>query len=178
MKQEDYYHYSSYRPKSSDPYAYRSEPDRPKIQILGESTPPLRPFENSEGLSERVFGYKSQLPLDPLNLPADRARICSSQIDVMFQQLQSRHAISYAIRQSIEYEECATRSKLEERRDWPSDGKLDADLEKRLLALNKERWAEEVSCWRDTNRLVSGIFEHWTGYAEQNRKARLMDGDL
>ncbi len=182
MNAKDYYHYSLYRARPGNRYGYVSEPVRPKIEILGEPTPPLHPFEDTSALSERVFGYRPQPSLDPLDIPGDRARMYGSQIDIMFQQLQSRNAISNAIRENIEYQECAVRSKLDEMQSWPillgTGSRLQADLEKRLLALNKERWAEEVSCWRDTNRLLSGVFEHWSGYADQTRKARLMDSDL
>jgi hypothetical protein len=52
------------------------------------------------------------------------------------------------------------------------------ELEKQLIELSKERWAEEVGCWRDTGRIFSDLLDHWSDYSDQSRKARLIDFGL
>ena len=120
--------------------------------------------------------------LDPLNFPGERARLQNHQIHFLLDHLAARHAISYEISRNIDYQEASVSSRLDEVRTWPFPGgstsKRASELEKQLIDLNKEQWAEEVACWRDTGRILTDVFEHWSEYSEHSRRGRLMDFDL
>ena len=133
---------------------------------------------------ERMFreDQDREAALDPLNFPGERARLQDRQLDFLLDHLAARHAMSYQIRKNIDYQEADAHSKLREVRSWPFPGglisKRATELEKQLLDLGKERWAEETACWRDTGRVLTDIFDHWSEYAEHSRRGRLMDFDL
>ena len=157
----------------------------PPFQIMPEKQTPTRPFEDRERLMDMMFREDVQdreAALDPLNFPGERANLQNRQIHFLLDHLAARHAISYQIRKNIDYREAGVSSMLTEVRSWPFPGGLTSkrasELEKQLLELNKEQWAEEVSCWRDTGRMLTDVFEHWSEYSEHSRRGRLMDFDL
>jgi hypothetical protein len=156
----------------------------PPFQILPEDRVPTRPFEDRERLEDRMFreAEDREAALDPLNFPGERARLQDRQIHLLLDHLAARHAISYQIRKNIDYREAGVSSMLTEVRSWPFPGGLTSkrasELEKQLLELNKEQWAEEVACWRDTGRMLTDVFDHWSEYSEHSRRGRLMDFDL
>lgn len=164
------------------PYRFRVSYTQPKIEILYEEREPTRPFEDQQRLLNAMFKEDRVSPLDPLNFPGEKARIQNQQSHFLLEHLAARHAISYQIRKSIDYQEAGIHGQLDEVRSWPFPGGITSrratDLEKQLLDLSKERWAEEVSCWRDTGRILGDVFEHWTEYADHSRRTRLMTNDL
>ena len=171
---------STYRPYSHH-VSVRYAP--PAFRIVSEDRSQLRPFEDKERLMDRMFREDKdrEAALDPLNFPGESARHQGRQIDLLLDHLAARHAISYQIRRNIDYQDAKARSMLEDIRTWPillRGPRRVSDLEKQLLDLSKERWAEEVSCWRDAGRILGDVLDHWTEYSEHERRSRLMDYDL
>jgi hypothetical protein len=155
----------------------------PPFQIVPEYHTPVRPFEDKDRLMDRMFREDDdrKAALDPLNFPGERARHQDRQIHLLLDHLAARHEISYQIRRTLDYQEAHTRNTLDEIQTWPialRGNRRVTDLEKQLVDLGKERWAEEVSCWRDTGRLLGDILEHWTEYADHSRRSRLIGYDL
>ena len=183
------YAFPSYEP------AYRATPYRPyshhatvryaapPFEIVPDTHPPIRPFENQEQLMDRMFREDKdrEAALDPLNFPGERANHQDRQIHLLLDHLAARHAISYQIRRNLDYQQAHTRNQLDEIQTWPialRGPRRVSDLEKQLLDLSKERWAEEVACWRDTGRILGDVLDHWTEYSEHARRSRLMNDDL
>ena len=167
-------------PSLYKPYSYKIYTVPAPFEIVPEARVPLRPFENEEHLKRRLFDESAdrQAALDPLNFPGDRAGMHGRQIDVLLEHLAARHAISYQIRRTLDYQEAHARNTLDDIKTWPialRGPRRVSDLEKQLIDLGKERWAEEVSCWRDTGRVLADVIEHSTEFSENDRKARLMD---
>ena len=163
-------------------YRYHVEYTRPKFEIVKEPYRPLQPFDKQDTLVDRIFTVPSDRTADPFMIPMQRADLHHRQIDIMLELLGSRHAISYQIRKDIESEECHARAKLYELESRPMalgrESRFASELVKQLQHLQQERHAENVACWRDTSRLLSDICEHWTEYADESRKARLMQDGL
>jgi hypothetical protein len=175
----------TYRATTYRPYSHHVSVSyaAPPFQIVPETRDPLRPFEDRERLLDRMFREDKdrEAALDPLNFPGERARHQDRQIHLLLDHLAARHAISYQIRKNIDYQEAQALSVLDEIHTWPMpirNPRRITDLEKQLADLNKERWAEEVSCWRDAGRILGDVLDHWTEYAEHSRRSRLMDYDL
>jgi hypothetical protein len=166
-------------------YRYRpAEPLNPRWELVSEIRTPIRPFEDTDALARRMFEEQADraAALDPLNFPGEKAHMQDRQIHLLMDHLAARHAISYHIRKNIDYQESNLQPMLEEVRSKAFPGgptsKRASELEKQLLELSKERWAEEVSCWRDTSRVLGDITEHWSEYSDESRKARLMNFDV
>jgi hypothetical protein len=163
-------------------YRYVSEYKQPRIEIVKESSRPTQPFERQDSLVDRMFGKGADITADPWLFAAQRADLNHRQLEFMLELLGSRHAINYQIRQEIEQEECEVRARLDEiqsRSIWAGrEGKFETELMKELQRLRKDRQAESVACWRDTSRILSDICDRWTEYADESRKARLMDDGL
>ena len=166
-------------------YRYRpAEPLSPRWEVVTESRTPIRPFEDTDALAKRMFDEQADrvAALDPLNFPGEKAQLQDRQINVLLDHMSARHAISYHIRKNIDYQEATIGPRLEEIRskDFPGGptSKLAAQLEELLMDLSKERWAEEVSLWRDSGRILTDLCDHWTEYSEHSRRSRLMDFDL
>ena len=164
------------------PYQFRVSYVKPAFEIVTEKQVALRPFEDQQRLLDSMFKEDRESPLDPLNFPGEKARLKDRQIHFLLDHLAARHAISYQIRKNIDYQESSLGTRLDEIRTCPfpmgMGSKQATELEKQLLELSKERWAEEVGCWRDTGRIFSDMIEHWSEYADQTRKARLLDFGL
>ena len=162
-------------------YRYYSEYRPPKFELVKDPHRPTQPFEDQDSLVRRLF-EADKGSADPYQFPAQRADLHHRQMDLQLELLGARHAINYEIRKQIEYEECKVRARLHEIHDRPvefgREGRFETELLKQLQQMRKERQAESVACWRDTSRLLTDICEHWTEYADQSRKARLMDDGL
>ncbi len=145
-------------------YCSSSLPENLGTEITTYSHAELRPLSNHRNLTDRIFGVVHPEEADPLGFPKERADIQKNQIDVLLRQLDARHAINYRIRKTHAYLESFLGSELLRVKDGPyfSDlgGKRQSSLEKELIGLDRERWAEEVSCWRDTNRILNDVFDH------------------
>lgn len=171
-------------PTTYRPYSYRVYTQAPPFEIVPEHQIATRPFESDEHLKRLLFAETPadrQAALDPLNFPGQRADAHNRQMDILLEHLAARHAISYHIRRTIDYREAAVHTKLDDIQTWPvalRGSRRVSELEKQLVDLGKERWAEEVSCWRDTGRVLADILEHWGEYTENDRKARLMDDGI
>jgi len=183
------YAFPSYEPANEAtthrPYSHKASVTyaAAPFQIVSECHTPVRPFEDKERLLERMFREEEdrEAALDPLNFPGERARHQDRQIRLLLDHMAARHAISYEIRKNIDYQEAQTLGNLDEIQTWPipiRNQRRVTDLEKQLADLSKERWAEEVACWRDTGRIMGDVLDHWTEYSEHSRRGRLMDLDL
>lgn len=53
-----------------------------------------------------------------------------------------------------------------------------SELEKRLEGVNQERSMEAVALWRDSQKVLTDIFDHWTAYANLTRRQRVMNSDV
>ena len=174
----------THRATTYRPYSHHASVSyaAPPFQIVPDTDTPVRPFEDQEKLLDRMFREDKdrEAALDPLNFPGERASLQDRQIHFILDHLAARHAISYHIRRNIDYQEARTRGMLDEILTWPialRGPRRVSDLEKQMLDLTKERWAEEVSCWRDTGRILTDLFDHWTEYADHTRRSRLMSDD-
>lgn len=161
------------------PYQFRITYAPPPFEIVSEKSVALRPFEDQQRLLDSMFKEDRESPLDPLNFPGEKARLKDRQIHHLLDHLAARHAISYQVRKNIDYQEASLSAILDEMRTRPfplgMGSRQATEIEKQLIELSKERWAEEVGCWRDTGRIFSDLLDHWSEYADQSRKARLMD---
>ena len=165
------------------PYAYR---DRYMSQTTrGDGTRSsysnLRPLSDPSDLTSRIFDIQHPEETDPLHFPEERAHVQKNQINFLVRQLGARHAINYRIRKNHAYQESFLGTQLLRAREAPyfSDlgSKRQSNLEKELVGLDRDRWAEEVSCWRDTNRILNDVFDHWNEYSDQRRKSRVLNID-
>ena len=163
-------------------YGYSAGAPTQKIEVIEEPAHPLHPLQDQDSLTARLFSDSANAVADPLEFAGDRARIGKQQVYLMLDQLAARHAINYSIQKEIEYSECRIGAQLDEIMERPfhlgNEGRFEGDLLKQLEQLKKERRAEDVSCWRDATRILSDICDRWTDYADESRKARLMDFDL
>lgn len=179
------WYYPGYSPEGTsqkDAYQYTVETGRPAFEIIRDIPAPKQPFGKPDGLVEKIFNNENSKGLDPMDFGADRMLLHGDHIDCLMKQLQARHTISYSILNDIRFQESRLQSALSSLDGLPimagRCSKQGLDLEKQLARCGQEIRAEEVACWRDTNRLLSSIFEPWTGYADERRKKRLMDDDL
>lgn len=179
------WYYPGYTPegkKQKDAYDYHVATGRPAFEIIREIPAAKQPFQKPDGLYEKIFNSRNAYDHDPMDFGADRMLLHGDHIDCLMKQLQARHTISYSVLNDIEFQETRVNSSLSQLNGLPvmagRCSKQGIDLEKQLARLSQERHAEEVACWRDTNRLLGSIFDSWTGYADERRKKRLMDDDL
>lgn len=179
------WYYPGYMPEEKlqkDAYDYHVETGRPAFEIIRDVPAPKQPFKKPDGLYEKIFNGRNAHAHEPLDFGADRMLLHGDHIDCLMKQLQARHTISYSVLNDIEFQEERVNSTLSEINGMPFSvgrgSKEGMDLEKQLARLSQERHAEEIACWRDTNRLMGSIFDSWTGYADERRKKRVMDDDL
>ncbi|VGO15063.1 hypothetical protein PDESU_03643 [Pontiella desulfatans] len=174
--------YAPEKPNQKDAYQYHVEPGRPAFEIIRDIPPPKQPFGKPDGLAEKIFNSHNASQIEPLDFGADRMLLHGDHIDCLMKQLQARHTISYSILNDVQFQETRIQAALHDLDGLPvmagRCSKTGIDLEKQLARCGQERRAEEVACWRDTNRLLGSIFDSWTGYADERRKKRLMDDDL
>lgn len=165
-----------------DAYDYHVATGRPAFEIIRDIPAAKQPFGKPDGLYEKIFNGGNARDHDPMDFGADRMLLHGDHIDCLMKQLQARHTISYSVLNDVEFQEARVNSALAELNGLPvmagRCSRQGIDLEKQLARLSQERHAEEVACWRDTNRLLGSIFDSWTGYADERRKKRLMDDDL
>lgn len=168
--------------RQKDAYSYHIETGQPAFEIVHAPVPVKRPFENPQDLTERIFNSQNAYQIDPLDFTSDRLHLHGDHIDLLVKQLEARHAISYGILRNVEYEQLRVHGLLAEVRSLSTyigqNSRFVSELEKQLHSLSKEKHAEEVACWRDTNRLLGDIFDSWSGYADEGRKKRLLNDDL
>jgi hypothetical protein len=174
--------YTPEQPKQKEAYQYHVETGRPAFEIIRDIPAPKQPFGKPDGLVEKIFNSYSAREIEPLDFGADRMLLHGDHIDCLMKQLQARHTISYSILNDIQFQETRIQTALHDLDGLPvmagRCSKQGLDLEKQLARCGQERRAEEVACWRDTNRLLGSIFDSWTGYADERRKKRLMDDEL
>jgi len=179
------WYYPGYTPEKKlqkDAYPYTVETGRPAFEIIKDIPAPKQPFGKPGGLVEKIFNNENARKLDPLDFGADRMLLHGDHIDCLMKQLQARHTISYSILNDIRFQEERVQAALHDLDGLPvmagRCSKQGLDLEKQLARCGQERRAEEVACWRDTNRLLGSVFDSWGEYANERRKKRLMDDDL
>ncbi|VGO13892.1 hypothetical protein PDESU_02449 [Pontiella desulfatans] len=174
--------YDAEAERQKDAYNYHVETGQPAFEIIQEIKPDKSPFKNPDELTERIFNSKNAYEIEPLDFTSDRLHLHGDHIDVLVKQLRARHAISYGILKNVEYEQLRVHGILSELRNWPNyngiHSRFESELEKQVHSLAKEKHAEEVACWRDTNRLLGDIFDSWSGYADERRKKRVLNDDL
>lgn len=185
MKGDYNWYYPGYSPEAirqKKAYDYAVATGRPAFEIIRHVRAPKQPFEHPDGLVEKIFNSRNSYALDPLDFGADRMLLHGDHIDCLMKQLEARHTISYSILNDIQFQESRIGAALADLDGLPvmagRCSKQGIDLEKQLARCGQERRAEEVACWRDTNRLLSSMFEPWAGYADERRKKRLMDDGL
>ncbi len=165
------------------PYANRDQymPQTTRVNDTRSSYSNLRPLSDPADLTSRIFDIQHPEETDPLHFPEERAHVQKNQINFLVRQLGARHAINYRIRKNHAYQESFLGTQLLRVREAPyfSDlgSKRQSNLEKELVGLDRDRWAEEVSCWRDTNRILNDVFDHWNEYSDQSRKSRVLNID-
>ena len=76
------------------PYQFRITYTSPAIEIVREKQVALRPFEDQQRLMDSMFKEDRESPLDPLNIPGEKARLQDRQIHFLLDHLAARHAIS------------------------------------------------------------------------------------
>jgi len=174
--------YDAEAERQKDAYNYHVETGQPAFEIIREIKPDKSPFKNTEELTERIFNSRNAYEIDPLDFTTDRLNLHGDHINILVKQLHARHAISYGILKNVEYEQLRVHGILSELRNWPNyngiHSRFESELEKQVHSLAKEKHAEEVACWRDTNRLMGDIFDSWSGYADERRKKRVLNDDL
>ena len=164
------------------PYAYTVSRRAPRIDIVREPYDVTRPFERSDSLTDLITKEPVPSGADPFELSEGRAHTQWLQMDALLKHLTARHAIHNQIRTGLDYEECKLNSRLDDLKAGTAyrgqSGKFESDIMKQLDRLGSERRAEEVSCWRDTGRILTDICDRWTEHADQKRKTRMMGLDL
>lgn len=167
---------------SSHYYSYY-RPDRPlRFELIEEPKHITQPLADQKTLTSKLFEAPPATGGDAFAIPAQRAHLQERQMDLLLEQLAARHAINYHIRKDLQYEECRIRAQLDDIRDRPvgmgREGKFESDLIKQIQQIRKEYHSESIACWRDTSRMLSDICDRWTEYADESRKARMMNLDL
>ncbi len=164
------------------PYAYTVSRRSPSIEIVREPTDGSRPFQESGSLTDLITKDPVPHGSDPFELSEGRAHTQWLQMDALLRHLEARHAIHDRIHTGLDYEECNLRCRLDDLKAGTAyrgqSGKFESDIMKQLDRLSSERRAEDVSCWRDTGRILSDICDRWTEHADQKRKTRMMGLDL
>jgi hypothetical protein len=164
------------------PYAYTVARRPTRIEIVHEPYDVTRPFERTDSLTDLITKDPVPRGSDPFELSEGRAHTQLLQMDALLRHLAARNAIHDRIWTGLDYEECKLRCRLDDLKTGTAyrgqSGKFESDIMKQLDRLGSERRAEEVSCWRDTGRILSDICDRWTEHADQKRKTRMMGLDL
>lgn len=163
-------------------YEYQPARYRPKIVVVPEQMPILRPVEDASVLESTIFRSYLNSPSDSWDFIADQAKLEKYQLRILLGQLAARHNISAGIRNELNYRETSITSHLlclePEKAGMSYNSKLVSELEKRLEAVNQERSMEAVGLWRDSQKVLTDIFDHWTAYANLTRRQRVMNSDV
>ena len=59
----------------------------------------------------------------------------------------------------------------------PNIDKLRSNLEREMIAFEREKRMESVACWRDITRLKNDLREVMREFSQENRKGYLLSGD-
>lgn len=163
-------------------YEYKPARYGPKIVVVPEQKPILRPIEEASVLESTIFRSYLDSPSDAWDFIADQATLERYQLRILLGQLAARHNISAGIRNELYYRETSITSRLlglePEKAGMYYNTKLRSELEKRLEAVNQERSMEAVGLWRDSQKVLTDIFDHWTAYANVTRRQRVMNSDV
>jgi len=163
-------------------YDYKPARYGPKFVVVPEQKPVLRPIEDSSVLENTIFRSYLDTTSEAWDFIADQATLEKYQLRILLGQLAARHNISAAIRDELNYRETSITSHLlcldPIKAGMSYDAKSRSDLEKRLEGVNQERSMEAVGLWRDSQKALTDIFEHWTAYANLTRRQRVMNSDV
>ena len=93
-----------------------------------------------------------------------------------------REHMKYESIRKIDYESCQTKSKIFELESCPTGrnpniDKLRTNIDRDLMAFEREKRMEEVACWRDTCRLKSELREVMGDVTQEKRRELLISGE-
>ncbi len=163
-------------------YEYKPARYGQKIVVVPEQKPILRPIEDPSVLESTIFRSYLNTPSDAWDFIADQATLEKYQLRILLSQLAARHNISAGIRNELYDREREISSRLlglePEKAGMYFNTRLRSELEKRLEAVNQERSMESVGLWRDSQKVLTDIFDHWTAYANLTRRQRVMNSDV
>ena len=135
-------------------------------------------MENQGDLIRRIFESNPKHDPEACDFITDLAAIEKSQIEILLEQISARHYVTRHILDGLNY----STSELAGRLDTLSgDYRLtqaSRDLEQKVGDLQRQRNMEYVSLWRDTQKVLTELFRHWTAHTNLTRRARMMDIDL
>ena len=132
---------------------------------------------NARYLDQLIFSRPRRLADDPSDFLSQQRIVEAYQIKILLGQVAQRQGISYVMRSYLDDRDLAIRTEL----DQLEDIRLDAvgsparlSLEKRLDDVEKERNMEAVSLWRDTQKVLTELFRHWSNYTNVARRSEVM----
>jgi hypothetical protein len=133
-------------------------------------------------LEDQVFDSYLNQGSEEWNFIADQAAVERKQIQVLLAQLGARYQLSQNIRASLDNQEVLIGSGLLQTDPagggFFSDSREHSGLERRMDELSRERNMEEVGLWRDSQKVVTEIFRHWSAYANLTRRDRVINNDV
>jgi hypothetical protein len=133
-------------------------------------------------LEDQIFESYLDQGAEEWNFIADQAAVEKKQIQVLLAQLGARYQLSQEIRASLDNREVLIGSGLLQTDPtgggFFSDSREHSNLERRMDELSRERHMEEVGLWRDSQKVVSELFRHWSAYANLTRRDRVINNDV
>ena len=119
---------------------------------------------------------------DPLGaFLTGKKRFLAKSVEDLLGLLYEREQIKYDSLRKIDYDSAQIKARLFEIDSWrtginPQIDKTRANIERELLAFEREKRFEEVACWRDTTRLKSELREVLREFDSEKRREAVLGG--
>ena len=108
-----------------------------------------------------------------------KRRFISRSVEDVLGLIYEREQIKYDLFSRIDQESCTTNERLLELETWRAGTNSNADkvrnaVERQLAALEQEKRAEEVACWRDITRLHTDLREMMGEWSQESQRENLL----
>ena len=161
--------YPAFYPQPSDSYAKNAH-----------SSPLPDPLEDP--LTALTDGFQTRHTDGLLNsfLTGRKAHTGKSVEDILGL-IHERESLKYDNLHKIDYDSAQTKTRLFEIDSWrtginPQIDKTRAQIDRELLAFEREKRFEQVACWRDTTRLKSELRDALQEFGQEKRKEAFLQG--
>ena len=128
-------------------------------------------------------GIRSEKTRDPIHyFLADKKAFLSKSVEDILGMIYEREYLRDTNCYRIDRDSCYISQKLYEIYYIPlglnpNIDKLRSNLEREMIAFEREKRMESVACWRDITRLKSDLREVMREFSQENRKGYLLSGD-
>ena len=128
-------------------------------------------------------GIQSEKTRDPIHhFLADKKAFLSKSVEDILGMIYEREYLRDTNCYRIDRDSCYISQKLYEIYYIPiglnpNIDKLRSNLEREMIAFEREKRMESVACWRDITRLKGDLREVMREFSQENRKSYLLSGD-